>query len=159
MAHLHRSDRRASSRFSSRRCHPGPDRARNWLPLKKQVALVELHAVPMAIAMWNLLAADHNVLIFVDNNSALSLSLCVGEGLLAQDRHLVEPPKVWAARARLRCGIWLDRVESSANIAAGPSLIAFSVMSELNFTEVQAAGYYKVLLTRGRERCARRQRR
>lgn len=65
-------------------------------------------------------------------------------------------PEFWVACSRWRCGTWLDRGESPANIADGPNRNAFPLMGKLKPRKVQSADYDKEVFSRscGHERDA-----
>ena len=106
-----------------------------WLPRKQPIMLVELFAAPMALETWAETVRGRNVLLYVDNNSALS-ALVKGYTPKVDSAKIVS--QFWLTAARVRCGIWAERVESKSNIADGPSRGDVTLMRQMVAKETRA---------------------
>lgn len=80
--------------------------------------------------------AERNILIFADNNSALAV---LPKGYSPKVDSALVIQGFWTPRAKLKCGVWLDRVESSANVVDGPSRNDFKLMKGICSTELPSA--------------------
>lgn len=124
---------------------------RTWLP-RRQISLVDLHAVPAAITTWSPLVTERNILPFVNSSAsaarAKGYSPKVGSALTLQE--------FATACARWRCGVGLDIIGSSANIAKGPGRNDLSLIKKIGSTEYDKAVIYR---NRPSERRGRQHRR
>ena len=89
-----------------------------WLPAKQYIHLVELFAGPVALDTWSNLLEDRHVIHFCDNSAALG-ALVKGYSPSGDLLHMAGD--YWLRCAKLKCCIFIDRVESKSNIADEPS--------------------------------------
>jgi hypothetical protein len=100
-----------------------------WLPKKNHIGQLEIFGGTLALDTWPDLLRDQPVIHFVDNDSATA-SLIKGYSPQVDSAKIVGD--FWLRAARLKCFIYIDRVESKSNISDGPS--------RLDFTELEGLG-------------------
>ena len=89
-----------------------------WLPAKQYIHLVELFAGPVALDTWAHILEDRYVIHFCDNSTALG-ALVKGYSPSGDLLHMTGD--YWLRCAKLKCCVFVDRVESKSNIADEPS--------------------------------------
>ena len=99
-----------------------------WVPKKTQIGQLEIFACPVALDTWHDLLRDEEILLFIDNTSAMA-SVIKGYSPKADSVKLVGD--FWLRAAALRAHIFADHVESKSNIADGPSRFEFELLVKL----------------------------
>ena len=99
-----------------------------WFPRQTYMGQLELLAAPLAICTWASILKEHQILHFIDNDSAAA-NLVKGYSPLTDSAAIVGD--YWLLAAQHKLSIYIDRVASKANISDGPSRNDFELLQSL----------------------------
>ena len=102
-----------------------------WVPKKQQIGQVELFGAVLGLLTFSHLLVDTEIIHFVDNDSATSALIRGYSGKLDSARLVGD---YWLIAAKTRAHVFVDRVESKANPADGPSRGTFNWLLDRGFT-------------------------
>jgi hypothetical protein len=102
----------------------------DWIPKQTQIGQLEAFAAPVALDTWAHLLQGREVILLIDNTSAMH-SLIKGYSPKLDTVKLVGD--FWLRAARLGLDVFIDRVESKSNIADGPSRLDISLVESLGY--------------------------
>ena len=103
------------------------------MPRTTMINQVECSAGMVSLDTWPELLKDADIIHFLDSNTSLG-ALIKGSSPVGETTQLVGA--YWSRVNRLRCFVWLDRVESGSNIADGPTKFNESLLRDMGAEEV-----------------------
>ena len=115
-------------------CPVPPAFIATWLPKKTHIGQLEIFAGVVALDTWPELVGDSYLLHFRDNDSATA---CLIAGYSAKVDSTKIVGEYWLRRAKHKCFVYVNRVETHSNISDGPSRLDPSEVVALGaqFTE------------------------
>ena len=109
------------------------------------IAQAELAPAVLALAVWGQVVQGRDVLLFVDNSSAIG-ALVRGYSPSGPSARLVAG--FWTLAAQYSARVWLEYVPGPANLADGPSRLCFGAVERLGARRVEPSAQ-EWLLIRG----------